>query len=212
MDGWMEAKKEETNTSPLPSTLPSLKKTHTHALSPLSPPTQHANHSYGASLFFLGYCLPQVPLVWLIVRFLPGGAPAGLAACCLAWGVAAAAMAAVSGPASFYATRVLLGVAEAGTFPLMWATLQCFYAPGEIAHAYAALLACVSVAQIFGGPLAAALLAADGLAGLAGWRWLFIAEAVPTLVRGWIFFSALARVLSFFTHFPHTQRTRKMKK
>ena len=102
----------------------------------------------------------------------------------MAWGCAAAGMAAVAGPASFYAARIAVGVAEAATFPLMWALLSAFYAPGEIAHAYGALLACVSVAQIAGGPLAALLLAADGLGGLAGWRWLFLVEAAPTLVRG----------------------------
>ena len=150
--------------------------------------------SYGASLFFLGYCLPQVPLVWLAVRFTPGGPPKALAACCLLWGCAAAGMAAVTGPSSFYAARVAVGIAEAATFPLMWALLAAFYAPGEIAHSYAALLACMSVAQIAGGPLAAALLAVDGLGGLAGWRWLFLVEAAPTVVRvvvfggkGWAF-------------------------
>ena len=38
--------------------------------------------------------------------------------------------------------------------------------------------------QVFGSPLAAALLSLDGLLGVQGWQWLFILEGVPTIVLG----------------------------
>lgn len=38
--------------------------------------------------------------------------------------------------------------------------------------------------QVIGAPLAAALLHLDGIAGLRGWQWLFIAEGVPTILLG----------------------------
>jgi MFS family permease len=38
------------------------------------------------------------------------------------------------------------------------------------------------VSQVLGAPLAAALLSLDGTAGLAGWQWVFLAEALPALI------------------------------
>ena len=35
-----------------------------------------------------------------------------------------------------------------------------------------------------GAPIAVALLRFDGLGGLAGWRWLFLTEGLPTVVLG----------------------------
>jgi ACS family tartrate transporter-like MFS transporter len=38
-----------------------------------------------------------------------------------------------------------------------------------------------------GAPMSTALLELNGVLGLAGWKWMFIAEAVPTILVG-IFF------------------------
>ena len=38
--------------------------------------------------------------------------------------------------------------------------------------------------QVFGAPIAASLLALDGLCGLAGWQWLFVVEGLPTIALG----------------------------
>jgi hypothetical protein len=38
--------------------------------------------------------------------------------------------------------------------------------------------------QVIGAPLAASLLHLDGIAGLRGWQWLFLAEGIPTVVLG----------------------------
>jgi MFS family permease len=40
----------------------------------------------------------------------------------------------------------------------------------------------ITVSQVLGAPLAAALLAADGAAGLKGWQWVFLGEAAPAVV------------------------------
>lgn len=37
---------------------------------------------------------------------------------------------------------------------------------------------------MFGAPLAAGLLAMDGVLGLDGWQWLFLAEGLPTVAFG----------------------------
>jgi MFS transporter, ACS family, tartrate transporter len=38
------------------------------------------------------------------------------------------------------------------------------------------------LAPVLGGPLAGALLKLNGFAGIAGWRWLFISEAIPAVI------------------------------
>ena len=40
------------------------------------------------------------------------------------------------------------------------------------------------ISSVVGAPLAAGLLALDGLFGLDGWQWLFLAEGLPTLAFG----------------------------
>ena len=46
-------------------------------------------------------------------------------------------------------------------------------------------------AGVIGSPLSGALMQLDGLLGLRGWQWLFIAEAIPAVVLGWITFFVL---------------------
>ena len=41
--------------------------------------------------------------------------------------------------------------------------------------------------QVISGPIASALLLADGAGGLKGWQWLFILEGLPTILLGfWV--------------------------
>lgn len=38
--------------------------------------------------------------------------------------------------------------------------------------------------QVIGSPIAAGLLALDGVLGLKGWQWLFVVEGIPTILLG----------------------------
>jgi len=67
-----------------------------------------------AGVFFLGYSLFEVPSNLMLYRF---GARRWLARIMISWGLVSAATAFVVGPNSFYALRLLLGIAEAGFFP-----------------------------------------------------------------------------------------------
>ena len=68
----------------------------------------------GAGLFFVTYNLCQVPATLLLKRF---GARRVIFCIMLVWGLLAASNAWVRGTQSFFALRMLLGVAEAGFFP-----------------------------------------------------------------------------------------------
>ena len=71
-------------------------------------------YGIGAGLFFLGYCLFEIPSNLILERV---GARLWMARIMVVWGLVSMATMFVSDVTSFYAARVLLGVAEAGFFP-----------------------------------------------------------------------------------------------
>ena len=75
-----------------------------------------AVYGFGAGIFFLGYFAFEIPSNLMLARV---GARPWIARIMLSWGLVSMAMAAVVGARSFYALRLLLGVAEAGFFPGM---------------------------------------------------------------------------------------------
>jgi fucose permease len=71
-------------------------------------------YGLGAGLFFVTYCLCEIPSNLLLHKF---GASRWIARIMLTWGVLAVATAFIRGPMSFYVMRLLLGAAEAGFYP-----------------------------------------------------------------------------------------------
>jgi ACS family tartrate transporter-like MFS transporter len=102
----------------------------------------------------------------------------------ISWGILAAALALTRGPVSFSLLRFLLGVAEAGFFPGVVYYLSCWYPAAMRARAIAAFLVSIPLSGIVGGPTSAALLGLNGLLGLRGWQWVFIAEGLPAILLG----------------------------
>jgi len=138
-------------------------------------------YGLGAGIFFLGYCLFEVPSNLVLYRT---GARLWIARIMVTWGLAASAMMLVRTPASFYLLRFLLGVAEAGFFPGIIYYLTSWYPARERARAYAWFLSAIPVCGVIGGPLSGALLGLDGRWGLQGWQWLFLLEGIPSIVVG----------------------------
>jgi MFS transporter, ACS family, tartrate transporter len=87
---------------------------------------------------------------------------------------------------SFYVLRFLLGAAEAGFFPGIILFLTWWFPERERTRTIALFLTAVSAAYVVGGPLSGGLLELDGLAGLDGWQWLFLAEGIPAIVLGFV--------------------------
>lgn len=140
-----------------------------------------AVYGFGAGVFFLGYCLFEVPSNLVLYRT---GARLWIARIMVTWGLAASAMMLVHAPWSFYLLRFLLGVAEAGFFPGIIFYLTSWYPARERARAYAWFLAAIPVCGVIGGPISGALLGLDGRLGLAGWQWLFLLEGLPSVLVG----------------------------
>jgi MFS transporter, ACS family, tartrate transporter len=135
----------------------------------------------GGGLFFLGYCLFEIPSNLILERV---GARIWIARIMIMWGFVSMAMMFVVGKWSFYAMRVLLGIAEAGFFPGMVLYLTYWIPAAERAKTGALFMTAAPVAVLVGAPLSEALLALDGRLGLSGWQWLFLVEGLPAVVLG----------------------------
>jgi MFS transporter, ACS family, tartrate transporter len=140
-----------------------------------------AVYGFGAGVFFLGYCLFEVPSNLVLYRT---GARLWIARIMITWGLAASAMMLVHTTWSFYLLRFLLGVAEAGFFPGIIFYLTSWYPAADRARAYAWFLAAIPISGIIGGPISGALLELDGTLGLQGWQWLFLLEGIPSILVG----------------------------
>ena len=71
-------------------------------------------YGLGASLFFVGYLLFEVPSNVLLHRY---GAPRWMARIMLTWGIVTVLLAFTRNAPMFYALRFLLGASEAGLYP-----------------------------------------------------------------------------------------------
>lgn len=134
----------------------------------------------GAGIFFLGYVAFEVPSNILLERF---GARIWIARIMLTWGVLSGAMAFVQGPTSFYTVRFLLGIAEAGFFPGIIYYLTCWFPARHRARIIALFMIALPLSSVIGAPISTALLEIRAM-GFAGWQWMFLLEAIPTIVLG----------------------------
>ncbi|MFB9125044.1 MFS transporter, partial [Paraburkholderia dipogonis] len=89
---------------------------------------------------------------------------------------------------SFYVLRFLLGVAESRLFyPGIILYLTYWFPSARRAKMVALFVGAVPLAGMVGSPISGAILSSmDGVGGLAGWQWLFLLEAMPSVVMGLI--------------------------
>ncbi len=138
-----------------------------------------AQYGFGAGLFFLTYCLFEVPSNLILFRL---GAARWIARIMLTWGLCAAGMAFVVGPRSFYAMRLLLGAAEAGFFPGVLFFLTLWFPASYRGRILGVFMGGVAISGAIGAPISGYLLSFDGLFGLRGWQWLFLIEGAPAIL------------------------------
>ena len=143
----------------------------------------------GAGIFFLAYCLFELPSNLALYRF---GARLWIARIMITWGLLSVAMAFIGGVWSFYIMRFLLGVAEAGFFPGIAFYLAAWFPAQYRARILAGFLVGIPFSTVIGAPVSGLLLELDGLWGLAGWKWLFILEGLPAVIFGFVVVRVLA--------------------
>ncbi|MBR0755969.1 MFS transporter [Bradyrhizobium jicamae] len=149
-------------------------------------------YGFGAGIFFWGYFLFEVPSNIILHKI---GARIWIARVMITWGIVSAAMAFVQGPNSFYVLRFLLGAAEAGFFPGIILYLSYWFPARQRAAVTALFMAAAPLSTVLGSPVSGALLEMDGMLGFKGWQWLFVLEAIPAVLLGFV-------VLGFLTDRP----------
>jgi MFS family permease len=149
----------------------------------------NAVYGLGAGIFFLGYFIFEVPSNVILARV---GARRWIGRIMLTWGIISGLTALVSTPMQFYVARFALGLAEAGLIPgIIYYTSNWF--PGHWrGRIWGVFYLALASAGLVGGPLSGLILGhLSGAAGIAGWKWLFILEAVPSVLGGILVFLLL---------------------
>ena len=146
-----------------------------------------AVYGLGAGIFFIGYFLFEVPSNIILHRM---GARVWIARIMITWGIISACMMFVHSVSAFYATRFLLGVAEAGFFPGIILYLTYWFPSARRARVVALFMSAIALSGVVGGPLSGWIMQAlAGKFGWSGWQWLFLMEGIPSVLVGvWVLF------------------------
>jgi ACS family tartrate transporter-like MFS transporter len=165
---------------------------------------------FGAAVFFLGYCILEIPSTVSVVRF---GARWVFVRVLILWGICAALAGLIGTPVTawlfgwlphwpgggpvagffnglhdtpenqFYFLRFMLGFFEGGFFPSVIVYLSLWFRPADRAKAVAAFMAAIPISNMIGLPFSGLLLGVNWF-GLPGWRWIFILEGVAPVLAG----------------------------
>jgi MFS family permease len=139
-------------------------------------------YGLGAGIFFLGYFIMEIPGNLMMARV---GARLWIARILLTWGIISGLTALVATPTQFYLVRFLLGMAEASFFPGIIYYLSTWCRSEDRAKAIALFMMSLPICNIVAAPLSTYLLGIEWL-GWSGWKWLFVLEALPAIILGFI--------------------------
>ena len=138
-------------------------------------------YGLGASLFFIGYFLFEVPSNVFLEKV---GARLWFARIMVSWGIVTMLLAYTSSTTMFYILRFLLGACEAGFFPGVLYLLTIWYPAAYRARIIGMFMLFSAVANAIGAPIGGMLLDLDGTLGLHGWQWVFLVTGVPAVLLG----------------------------
>jgi len=145
-------------------------------------------YGLAAGLFFVGYVAFAVPSNLILARI---GARVWIPVIMFGWGIASLCNAWVEGPRSYYLVRFVLGIGEAGLYPGLLYILTMWAPEAYRARMLMLMILSTPFSIMTGSLISQPILLLDGVAGLKGWQWLFILQALPTIVLGLFFSLAL---------------------
>jgi ACS family tartrate transporter-like MFS transporter len=140
-----------------------------------------AAYGLSSTAFYIGYCLFEVPSNVILEKV---GARIWIARIMITWGLASGATALATGPVSFLTIRFLLGLAEAGLFPGIVLLFTFWFPDHHRARIISSFTLALPISVALGAPLSTAILGLDGWLGYAGWKWIYLMEALPTILIG----------------------------
>ncbi|CDZ97527.1 Permease of the major facilitator superfamily [Phaffia rhodozyma] len=144
------------------------------------------------SVWTAGYVIGQIPIQLILTRVSPRWVIPALE---LGWGVATLALYSIKNMSALYGLRFLVGLTESGFYPAIHLFLGSWYTPRELAKRTSIFYVSGALGTMFSGFLqTAAYEGLNGVHGLAGWRWLFIIDAIitiPIALLGFVFLPGL---------------------
>ncbi|MDC4965037.1 MFS transporter [Acinetobacter baumannii] len=148
-----------------------------------------AVYGLGAGIFFIGYFLCEVPSNIVLHKV---GARRWIARIMITWGILSACFAFVQTEWQFYTLRFLLGVAEAGLAPGLLLYLTYWFPSYRRARMTVLWFIAIPISGMIGGPLSGLIMdRMSGVHGWFGWQWMFVIEAIPTVVVGLLVLAVL---------------------
>ncbi len=141
-----------------------------------------AAYGAGAGIFFIGYFFFEIPCNIALQKI---GARHWLGPIIIVWGLVSASTMFVKSELGFYAVRFLLGVVESGFFPGVILYLTFWFTRRYRAKMVALFMTAIPLSGVIGGPISGGLLdKMSSVGGLRGWQWLFLTEAIPSILAG----------------------------
>jgi sugar phosphate permease len=151
----------------------------------------------GSGIFFIGYLFFQIPCNIALQKI---GAKRWLGPIMIVWGLVSACTMFVHGTFDFYAIRFVLGIVESGFFPGVILYLTFWFTGRYRAQMVAIFMTAIPLSGFIFGPISGWLMKRlNNVGGLHGWQWLFVVEAVPSMLAG------LASMV-FLENGPHSAR------
>ncbi|KAL4727010.1 hypothetical protein ACLX1H_005910 [Fusarium chlamydosporum] len=148
----------------------------------------------GNQLLLAAIVIFEIPSNMMLAKL---GAPLWLTLECFAWGMVATFQAFIHNKASFYATRFLLGLFEAGYLAGSLVVIGMFYTKKEMALRMTILYTANYLAAGTSSLIAAGIFNLDGSSGLEDWQWLFLIDGIFTVVVAFSFLFFLPRAPSW---------------
>lgn len=138
--------------------------------------------NYFTTYYSVGYCLMLIPSQVIMTYVRPSYWLSGLEIC---WGIITGLIATTHSAKQIYVLRAFLGLCESSAWPGMMLILMHWYTPGELAKRMGFYHSCQGIGGMLSGALQVAIInTLEGAGGIAGWRWLFIINAIMTVVVG----------------------------
>ncbi|CAG9172674.1 MFS transporter [Cupriavidus pampae] len=163
-------------------------------------------YALGASIFFWGYFLFEMPSNLLLHRY---GARFWIARIMITWGIVSSSMAFVVPLAQFFNTqtstmfyilRFLLGICEAGFFPGVILYMNYWFPARRQSVAMSGFLVAIPLSLTLGSVVSGWLMEqTHGFSGMSGWQWMLLLEGLPSVLVAFV-------VLAFMGDGPKTAK------
>lgn len=154
------------------------------------------DYNTGNTIFLVAFLLAELPSQLISKKL---GPDIFIPIQMISWSIVAACQGAMQNKAGFYVCRAVIGILEGGFIADLVLWLSYFYKSRELPLRLSMFWTSLSLCQILTALLAFAILRMRGVAGMSGWRWLFIIEGLFTLCIG---------ILAFYLMVPLALQTK----